>query len=103
MAAEDNPAGEEKPLEVRVAELENAVRQLTGQVPPTGPQPSICGVAQSICGMPVTPVPVVCAVCRSCAVCSICSVCNACSVCNVCAVCSQCFECSCGPCASGQR
>lgn len=103
MAGADNPSGEEKPLEVRISELEDAVKQLTGQVPPTGPQPAICGFAQSICGLPIAPVCAVCAVCRSCAVCSACTSCTACSVCSVCAVCSQCFECSCGPCSAGGR
>jgi hypothetical protein len=117
MSDDETSVDEAKPLEVRVSELEDSVRQLSQQFQPfaagqTQPLPagqvpvsaSVCGPVASVCG-PVGSVcgPVGSACAPQPALCSVCAVCNACAVCRICSVgtvCSQCFGCSCGPCAS---
>ena len=86
MADEEGGQEQEKPLDVRVEELENLVKQLT-QAPPR-----ISTCFECSCGP--------CLECTTCRVCHICHVCHVCSICHICRVCS-CFECGgCGPCAA---
>jgi hypothetical protein len=80
---------QEKTLEVRVTELENALKGLMGGA--AGPTPGPVFTC-SPCS--------VCQVCHPCYTCQVCHpVCRPCyPQCRPCYPCGPCVECSCGPC-----
>ena len=69
-----------KALDVRISELESAVKKLTDTMTP----------------MAGTQTAAICSVCQVCSVCAICHVCHVCSICRICR--PICNECTCGPC-----
>jgi hypothetical protein len=86
----DEPAGkgaqaQPKSLEVRLTELENQLKALTGGADISAMRPVPC--FECSCGP-----------CNECAGCRTCRVCRVCNVCQICRICNVCVECSCGPC-----
>jgi hypothetical protein len=75
MSQKEGGGGEERPLDVRITDLENKLEQLTQA------RPTIC--VECSCG--------------PCLNCSICYHCWHCWQCTPC-ICRICNECSCGPC-----